>query len=195
MDPQAARAFILAELRGRLPVNRSYHSLAHTLDVYASTISIAEEEGITGEPLDLLKTAALFHDSGFMDMPGDHEQGSCIFARAHLPRFGYTKEQIGTVCALIMATKIPQHPFDKLSEVLCDADLDYLGRDDFHTIGNLLFQEMKSHGALTTRREWNELQEKFLARHTYFTETNRRVRGEKKKAHLAWVRQWLRDNP
>lgn len=195
MDPQAARAFVLAEMRERLPVDRTYHSLAHTLDVYASTISIAEEEGISGEDLDLLKTAALFHDSGFMDLPGDHEQGSCNFARKSLPQFGYTTEQIGNICALIMATKIPQHPFDKLSEVLCDADLDYLGRDDFHIIGERLFQEMKRYGALASRRQWNELQEKFLARHTYFTATNRRLRGEKKKEHLAGVRRWLKENP
>lgn len=195
MDSQAARAFILAELRDRLPMNRSYHSIEHTLDVYASAISIAEAEQVSGESLDLLKTAALLHDAGFMDLPEDHERGSCLFARANLPQFGYNESQVEQVCELILATKIPQNPFNKVSEVLCDADLDYLGRDDFHSIGERLFQEMKAHGVLKTRREWNLLQEKFLARHTYFTDTNRKLRDAKKQEHLAWVRQWLVEHP
>lgn len=195
MDPQAARTFVLAEMRERLPTDRHYHSLAHTLDVYASTITIAEAEGISGEELVLLKTAALFHDSGFLDWPWDHEYGSCLFAKNNLPRFGYNDEQIDRICALILATKIPQNPFDHLSEVLCDADLDYLGRDDFHSIGEKLFEEMKSHGTLSTRREWNLLQEKFLSRHSYFTGTSQRLREAGKQEHLDWVRQWLKENP
>lgn len=195
MDPQAARAFILAKLRDGLPVDRSYHSFEHTLDVYASTVTIAEEEGVAGEDLDLLKTAALYHDSGFLSQPENHEEGGCLEVREHLPRFGYAKDQVEQICEMIMATKIPQHPRNKLSEILCDADLDYLGRSDFFSIGDLLFKEMKAHGALTTRREWNLLQEEFISKHAYFTETSRKLRGPLKKEHLEWVRQWLRENP
>jgi predicted metal-dependent HD superfamily phosphohydrolase len=195
MDPQAARAFILAELRHGLPAERSYHSLEHTLDVYASAITIAEEEGFTGESLDLIKTAALFHDSGFLVDPGNHEMASCGLARKHLPRFGYGKDQVECVCELIMATKIPQSPRDKMAEVLCDADLDYLGRPDFHTIGDKLYQEMRTFNGLQTRHDWNRLQEGFLAKHRYFTETSRKVRGPLKREHLAWVRKWLEENP
>lgn len=195
MDPQAARAFILEELRKGLPVGRSYHSFEHTLDVYASAITIAEAEGVSGEDMDLLKTAALYHDSGFLHEPENHEQGGCRMAREHLPRFGYSEGQVERVCDMIMATKIPQNPKDKLGEILCDADLDYLGRVDFFSIGDLLFEEMKAHGTMGSRREWNLLQERFISKHVYFTETNRKLRGPVKKEHLEWVRQWLRDNP
>lgn len=195
MDSLAARTFILAEMRKGLPLDRSYHSLAHTLDVYASTISIAEQEGVTGDDLVILKTAALFHDSGFLTDPDDHEQAGCAYAREHLPRFQYSNAQIERVCGLIMATRIPQRPFDKLSEILCDADLDYLGRPDFHAIGDHLYEELRSHGKLSSRHQWNMLQEEFLSRHTYFTDTCRKYRESGKREHLAWVRQWLRDNP
>ena len=152
MDPQAARSFILSELRDGLPTDRSYHSFEHTLDVYASTVTIAEEEGVSGEDMDLLKTAALYHDSGFLREPEDHEHGGCRVAREHLPHFGYSDEQVERVCEMIMATKIPQQPKNRLSEILCDADLDYLGRNDFFSIGDVLFKEMKARGALSTRR-------------------------------------------
>ena len=195
MDQQAAKAFILSELSAGLPADRTYHSFEHTLDVYASTITIAEEEGVVGDSLELLKTAALYHDSGFLNQPENHEDGGCRIARENLPRFGYSASQVEEVCNMILATKIPQRPTNKLSEILCDADLDYLGRRDFHFIGDLLYKEMKTHGALSTRRDWNELQEGFISKHAYFTETCRKLRGPLKQEHLDWVRQWLRDNP
>jgi hypothetical protein len=70
-----------------------------------------------------------------------------------------------------------------------------LGRPDFFRIGNLLFQELKSRGALSTEREWNELQVRFLSGHRYFTATCQRLREPIKQQHLATVRQWLDTHP
>lgn len=195
MDHQAARAFILAELHAGLPRWRTYHSLEHTLDVYASAITIAEEEGIKGDDLVLLKTAALYHDSGFLLDPSDHEAASCRLVQQHLPRFGYTADHVDRICNMILSTKVPQRAMDPLSGVLCDADLDYLGREDFFMVGDRLYHEMRTTGALHNRWEWNRLQEGFLSAHTYYTRSSRLHREPKKQKHLAWIRQWLIDNP
>ena len=195
MDHQAAKAFILSELRAGLPIERSYHSFEHTLDVYASTITIAEEERVVGEQLELLKTAALFHDSGFLNEPENHEHGGCMLVKQNLPGFGYDAKQINEVCAMIMATKIPQGPKSRLSEILCDADLDYLGRTDFQAIGNKLFQELKLRGVVGTEREWNELQDRFLGTHRYHTAYALREREPGKRRHHEAVRRWLEENP
>ncbi len=194
MDAEGARTYILQRLRSELRPERSYHSLAHTLDVYASAIDIAEREGIEGEDLILLKVAALFHDAGFVISDRDHEDASCTLVREQLPRFAFTAAQVERICGLIDATRIPQSPKDRVAEVLCDADLDYLGRADFVPIGNLLFAEMRAFGVLSTEREWNELQERFLSRHQYFTATNRAQREPVKQQHLAEVRAWLADH-
>lgn len=191
MDQRAAKAFILAKLRAELPTDRTYHSFEHTLDVYASTITIAEMEGVVGEDLDLLKTAALFHDSGFLIQDLEHEEGSCQLVRDNLPRFGYSPEQVGRVCVMILSTKVPQDPQDHLARILCDADLDYLGRPDFFRIGSLLFAELLGHGSVSSEREWNRIQVSFLEKHHYFTATNVKLREEGKQAHLAAVRAWL----
>lgn len=195
MDQRAAKGYILARLRAGLSAARTYHSFEHTLDVYASAITIAEQEGITGEDLDLLKTAALFHDSGFLVQDEEHEEGSCAIARAELPRFGYTADQVERVCAMIKSTKLPQAPQDGLGRILCDADLDYLGRPDFFRIGHALFAEMRSQRLIATERQWNELQVRFLSDHRYFTATNRALREPVKQANLAAVRRWLDEHP
>lgn len=191
MDAHGAKAYILARLKNELPPARTYHSLEHTLDVYASAIGIAEQEGVTGEGLVLLKIAALYHDSGFLIKDTAHEEAGCAIVREVLPGFGFTARQVEMVCDMIMATRIPQQPRSELERVLCDADLDYLGRGDFEHIGSTLFAEMRTYGVLRNEREWNELQERFLEKHSYFTATNKRLREPVKQEHLSRVRAWL----
>jgi predicted metal-dependent HD superfamily phosphohydrolase len=195
MDPQAAQAYILDRLKKELPGERTYHSLGHTLDVYASVIEIAEREGVHGEDLVLLKVAALYHDAGFVEQGIHHEEVGCVLVRSVLPGFGFGQGQTERICAMIMSTRIPQAPRDKLARILCDADLDYLGRNDFQMIGNMLFAEMVAYGVLKTEREWNELQVRFLERHRYFTRTNRELREPVKQQNLAVVRAWLEAHP
>ena len=45
-----------------------------------------------------------------------------------------------------MATEIPQNPKTHLEMIMCDADLDYLGRYDFETISNNLYTEFLDFG-------------------------------------------------
>ena len=88
-----------------------------------------------------------------------------------------------------MATKIPQQPEDKLSQLLCDADLDYLGREDFYSIGNTLYQELKTRSVVEEESTWMEIQINFLEQHQFFTETNRRRRAPQKLAYLGELKQ------
>lgn len=183
-----AKKFILGKLKKELPRHLSYHSVEHVKDVFNSCKSIAASEGVKGEDLKLLLTAALFHDSGFLKGPKDHETKSCAIARKHLPDYGYTSEQIKKICGMIMATKVPQQPKTHLEEIICDADLDYLGRDDFFTIGDKLFAELSVYGILSTEDEWNKLQVRFLESHHYFTKTAIKLRQKKKDKHLKLVK-------
>lgn len=185
------KKFILGKLKKELPNHLSYHSVEHVKDVINSCKLIAKHEGVKGEDLKLLLTAALFHDTGFLINAKDHEQLSCNIARQHLPLYGYSDEQIDKICGMILATKVPQKPQNHLEEIICDADLDYLGRDDFFTIGNKLFSELSMYGILNTEDEWNALQVKFLEAHNYFTKTAIQLRKGKKDEHLRIVKSKL----
>ena len=194
MDALGAKGYILAKLKTELPPARTYHSLEHTLDVYASVIGIAEQEGITGEGFMLLKTAALYHDAGFTVQETEHEEAGCRIVREVLPGYGYAANQIELICDMILATRIPQQPTSELARALCDADLDYLGRADFWIIGDTLYKEMRHFGVLGSELEWNELQLRFLERHRYFTATNNALREHVKQDNLAQVKAWLEKN-
>ncbi|MCB9046099.1 MAG: HD domain-containing protein [Chitinophagales bacterium] len=183
-----AKKFILGRLKKELPNHLSYHSVEHVRDVFNACKLLAEKEGVKGDDLKLLLTAALFHDSGFLKGPKDHEKKSCQIARKHLPEYDYTPEQIKKICGMIMATKVPQQPQNHLEEIICDADLDYLGRDDFFIIGDKLFAELSMYGILNTEDEWNRLQVGFLEAHHFFTKTAIRLRQKRKDKHLKLVK-------
>lgn len=188
MNYRAAKFFILDKLERELPARLTYHGLHHTLDVLAITKELCFLEGISAYDTMLLKTAALFHDSGFIISNVAHEQQGCRISRQLLPQFGYSSAEIEQICGMIMATKIPQSPQTFLEEIICDADLDYLGREDFYQIGSTLFSELKAYDILQTEQEWNLIQVKFLENHTFFTPTNRQRRAPRKAEYLDELR-------
>jgi hypothetical protein len=75
-----------------------------------------------------------------------------------------------------------------MDQIICDADLDYLGRDDFWEIGYNLYKELEIYGILTDERDWNKLQLKFLNAHQYFTYSAKSIRKEKKDAHTKRIK-------
>ncbi len=85
---------------------------------------------------------------------------------------------------MILATRIPQSPVTRLDKILCDADLDYLGREDFYEIGGRLLEELKAQGVVETEREWNLVQKTFLESHRYHTRFSKENREGKKQTHI-----------
>lgn len=146
---------------------------------------IAAAEGITeGQALLELKIAALYHDTGFMYVYQNHEERGCELARNQLPGFGLTEKSIDNICSIIMATKIPQSPQNLLQQIICDADLDYLGRDDFFFIGEKLRKEMVAYKFINGLKEWEERQWSFLQSHHYFTKTSQQARAHLKERNM-----------
>jgi uncharacterized protein len=175
---------ILLYLEKKLPGNLTYHGIHHTIDVLNAAMKIAEAEDLSANELKLLRIAILYHDAGFTTNYKEHENKGCEMAKKNLPAFGYSDNEIRIICGMIMATRIPQKPHTLLERIICDADLDYLGRNDFHKISNTLFEEMKIYNNLHDEKEWNKIQKKFLENHQYYTEYGKKNREHKKQQYL-----------
>ncbi len=188
MDFEKAKETVVSHLDKNLPADLFYHGIHHTLDVFDAALVIAENEKIdSADDLTLLKTAALLHDSGFTIDASKHEECGCDLARDILPACDYTDSQIDQICGMIMATKIPQQPLNLLECIICDADLDYLGRDDFFKIGDTLYQELKAYNKIQDVLQWNQLQISFLSNHRYHTLFSQGNREIKKQENLKVV--------
>lgn len=189
MNFESAKNFLLHKLDKELDPRLTYHNVAHTLDVYESAVRLAEMENISSEDLMLLKTAAIFHDSGMLITYTGHEEASTRIAREILPKFTYDKESIDTICEMIIATKLPQHAKSFLEKILCDADLDYLGRNDFFLISHQLKYEWDVLGINpTTLQEWYRIQVDFLNSHQYFTKSAIQMRQNLKEENMDQIK-------
>jgi len=175
---------ILSRLKDELDSQLGYHNIAHTLDVLEQAEVIAIQEKVTDKhDVLLLKTAAIFHDSGFLFVYKNHEEKGCEIASESLKNV-FSEEDIKKVCGMIMATKIPQTPNTLLEQIICDADLDYLGRNDFEPISRNLYKEFIVFKIIPDDIIWDHIQIKFFESHHYFTGTSISKRNEMKLKHL-----------
>lgn len=191
-DFERAKHYALERLEHELPPTIFYHSLFHTRDdVVPAVEQLAELEGIQGEELLCLQTAAYFHDLGHIENSADHEERSARIAREVLPDMGYTPLQIELIAQLIMSTKLPQNPVTLLEEIIVDADMDSLGRNDFLKTSLDLKTELEAAGLILTNQEWYSRQRNFLRQHRYFTASARHLRDEGKQRNIELLEQLI----
>lgn len=160
---------VMEDLKQNLPAYLTYHSPQHTMHVLNKTILIAREEIVSDDELFLLKIAALYHDTGYKFANENHEAESCRVAEKELTELGFGKVEIDQIAGMIMATKIPQRPQTKLERILADADLEYLGTDEYEVISNNLYTEIKHFRPGLTLPEWYDFQISFIEQHRYHT--------------------------
>ena len=188
MQFEKATDLILNKLAIELPEHLSYHSSAHTHDVYAAAKLLAGMEQIDIYPTQLILTAACYHDAGYLTHTLGHEEESCRIAKEVLIDFSYSLAEIDTICGMIRATCIPQSPQTHLEQILADADLDYLGRDDFFAISHKLYLELLHLGIIKDEADWNMVQIGFIESHRYFTKTAINLREDKKQSNLEKIK-------
>ncbi|MEI7499981.1 MAG: HD domain-containing protein [Bacteroidota bacterium] len=192
MDFCGARDYIIQRLRSELKPTLYYHCVEHTLDVYEATRRLIEAEKIEEKYIPLIETAALFHDAGILVQYFDHEKASAIIAKTILPGFGYTAFEIDWISGLIMVTRLPQRPGSLAEKILCDADLDYLGRNDFFIHSFQLRLEWQVNGIKNLNlHDWLVTQAAFLSEHQYFTKSAFSLRNEQKNKNLKEVQELL----
>lgn len=178
------KTFVTRLLKENLSTAYYYHNIEHTLYVAAKAIEIGKNEGCTAKELQLLETAALWHDTGFIKTYANHEKEGCKIAKKHLPYFGFNKAEISIICGMIMATKIPQSPTNKLEEIIADADLEYLGTKNAQLWSNNLYKELSAVNPLLTQAEWHKIEIDFIGVHHYFTDYCRKNKEKQKQLYF-----------
>lgn len=190
MEYNKAREFIIRKLINELDPKLTYHSINHTMDVLQAANNLATLENINSRDKVILETAALYHDTGMLKTYIGHEEASTEIVKEYLPGYGYQSDEIDEICNMIITTKLPQSAKTFNEKLLCDSDLDYLGREDFFMIAHQLQYEWNVLNIRkTTLREWYELQIMFLENHTFFTKSAKELRDEKKADNLKQVKE------
>jgi class 3 adenylate cyclase/predicted metal-dependent HD superfamily phosphohydrolase/ActR/RegA family two-component response regulator len=194
MDFEHTRTHIINRLRSLLPDEIMYHDVPHTLNVEKAAIRYAKLEGIKEQDMLLLRTAALYHDAGFILQYHDNEDFGISMAKSSLPKFGYSEEQIDAICKIINATKHSVTPETLLEKIMVDADHDYLGRPDYHVIAKKLRAELENYGQSFNEEDWILFQLEFLENHhDYHTETAQNIRSYGKSVRIEDLKKKLKN--
>lgn len=184
MNIKKLKKFILGKLSNELSDKLTYHGVHHTLDVLDACNQYIKRMNVSPKDAYLLRTAALMHDTGFVNTYENHEEESIKFARELLPQWNYSQKDIEIIAGMIRATKIPQLPQNTLENIIGDADLDYLGTDLFYSIGETLFRELMAFNKIANEEQWDKIQVKFLKNHSYHTPFAKKHREPLKQKHL-----------
>jgi len=166
---------VLLKLEALSP-SLTYHSINHTLDVVEQAERIARDSAVSEREIYLLKVAGLYHDTGFLKTYMGHEEKSCEYFLQESAQYHFSDADVQMITGIIMATKVPQQPNNLLEAILCDADLDYLGRADFDKIANNLKTELYNYGFINDDHEWKQVQLNFLKFHHYHNDASRSLR-------------------
>lgn len=182
-DYREAKKYVFSKLK-KLPKNLYYHNPDHIKDIIKTSEKLGKMEGVSKKGLLLLKTAALFHDIGFLETYKDHEAAGKKMTKKILPKFNYTKKEIETITKMVMATEMPQKPKTKYEKILCDADLNNLGRRDFFENSEKIRKELWAQGTKIPKKKWYKNTLKLMESHSYHTKSGKKLRGKGKKKNM-----------
>ncbi len=173
--------------------NLPFHNFTHTQEVIDNVFLISNALGVTPKESKLIVIAACFHDTGFSETYGGHEEVSIRLAQHYLSKTNCKKHEIDRISSYIAATKMPQNPKDKYAEILCDADLFHLGTTDFLYKNFLLRKEWELFcDTVMTDNEWILSNIKFLEGHRFKTPYGQEILERGKQENIHKLKQLIR---
>ena len=181
--------YIRALFKDELPDGIKYHDADHTLHptkgVVAAANSIAIAENISEHDRELLIAAAYFHDTGFIREYDKNEPIAARMAGRILKLIGYKPDEIQKIQKMILATDLAVKPQTHVEKILCDADLDHFGREDFFELDGKLREGRRIRGLdVSDDAKWYKGTLAVITNHQYYTESQTKLREKKKQKNI-----------
>jgi predicted metal-dependent HD superfamily phosphohydrolase len=181
--------YIRSLFRDELPDGIKYHNADHTLHpakgVVAAANRIAISENISEHDRKLLIAAAYFHDTGYIREYDKNEPIAARMAGRILKLIGYKPKEIEMIQKMILATDLAREPKTHVEKILCDADLDHLGREDFFEMDGKLREGRRARGIdVSDDAKWYKGTLEILRNHQYYTKSQKELREKEKQKNI-----------
>jgi len=175
--------------RDELPHGIKYHDANHTLHptkgVVAAANRIAISENISEHDRELLITAAYFHDTGYIREYDKNEPIAARMAGRILKLIGYKPNEVKKIQKMILATDLAVEPKTHVEKILCDADLDHFGREDFFKFDGKLREGRRIRGIdVSDDAKWYKGTLAVITNHQYYTESQKKLREKEKQKNI-----------
>ncbi len=158
-------------LEKNLDKQLKFYDIKHSVDVAIAVEIIASTENITEEDILLLKAAAIFHDAGIAYGYKNHEFSSVEIAKKFLKPAGFSDQQMKIIEQLILVTHAPFNAKNLLEQVICDADLEYLGKPDFIEILNDKFFDISLFTDEISHIQWLDYNRELIIKYDFYTDS------------------------
>jgi predicted metal-dependent HD superfamily phosphohydrolase len=181
--------YISELFRDELPYGIKYHDADHTLHPTKGVVAVANRiaisENISEHDRELLITAAYFHDTGYIREYDKNEPIAARMAGRILKLIGYKPNEVVKVQKMILSTDLEREPKTHLEKILCDADLDHLGREDFFKLNGKLREGRRARGInVSDEAKWYKDTLEFIKKHEYYTESQKKFREKGKQKNI-----------
>jgi predicted metal-dependent HD superfamily phosphohydrolase len=188
--------YIRELFKDELPAGIKYHNAEHTLHPTRGVVAVANRialaENISEHDRELLLVAAYFHDTGYIREYDKNEPIAARMAGRILKLIGYKPAEIKKVQKMILATDLAHKPQSLVEKILCDADLDHLGRDDFFKRDGKLRKGRSARGIdVSDEAKWYKGTLDLITNHKYYTGSQIKLRKEKKQKNIEQLQKIL----
>jgi hypothetical protein len=86
---------------------------------------------------------------------------------------------------MILSTDLESEPESHVEKILCDADLDHFGREDFFKLDGRLREEWREKGMnVNDDVKWYKDTLELLKKHQYYTESQKKSREKGKQKNI-----------
>ena len=181
--------YIKALFRDELPDGIKFHDADHTLHPIKGVVAVANRiaisEDISEHDRELLITAAYFHDTGYIREYDKNEPIAARMAGRILKLIGFKPNEIKKVQKMILSTDLEREPKTDIEKILCDADLDNLGREDFFKLDGKLRDGRRARGIdVSDDAKWYRSTLEIIKKHQYYTESQKKLREKGKQKNI-----------
>lgn len=177
--------FVINFLKKALSPTLVFHTLKHTREVVEAAEEIGVHSKLTASEMNVLITAAWFHDCGYVYAYNGHEDESKNIAKSFLEQHNCSEDFISSVLGCIEATKFPQSPRSTIEMALCDADLYHFTKTTYPTYAQAIRKEFElCLHRIYTDQEWEKVNCGLLTMHSYCTDYGKKVLSKFKEVNI-----------
>ncbi|MBL4706847.1 MAG: HD domain-containing protein [Flavobacteriales bacterium] len=174
----------------------TYHNFEHTIHVLNAVQLIVENTlSVSSIQKEQLQLAALFHDAAYPESNENHEVKSTEIATKFLSSKKYEEEGIIAINQLILSTQMGYTASNLLEEIISDADLSHLGRDNYMdtTFKDLAEEVRNLKGIELSDGDWAKNCFEFLSKHQYYTSFAKQEFGKNKQDNLEKIEKLIQE--
>ena len=168
---KSASGFVSKLLQENLPAEYTYHNFIHAREVFEAVNELGKNSSLPDEEFEAIQVAAWFHDTGFIKCCLDHENKSIEIAKEFLENIRCPDKKIDRITEIIIMTEMTNIPLSLSDKIIKDADILYIGKEDFYSKCLSLKSELESidHKNIT-ESEWLYSNLDFICGTSFFTD-------------------------